>query len=277
MKAIKIILSCIAFILLTIVTQVGGFALILSLLLYNKINRISPSAFLRTTLNALSFIILYLIFTFIIIPPIAKVFGRVAMPIKETNHVKPLTFLTCLLNRHYVRPELKQATFSIAEKLHHNNPSTVVNYLDGNFPFINNFPLLPHLSHNDGKKLDLAFYYIDNLTGLHTNESPSFIGYGICEDPLPHEENKPAFCKEKGYWQYSFLTMVVSQKNKLRYKFDEARTKELLMHLISNEKIGKIFLEPHLKTRMKLQSNKIRFHGCQAVRHDDHIHIQLKN
>lgn len=277
MKALKIALICIAFIFLTIVTQIGGFVFLLSLLLYNKINHISPSSIVRTSIKVLSFVILYLILTFIIIPPIAKVFGRVALPITETNHVKPLTFLTCLLNRHYVRPELKQATFSIAKKLHHNNPSTVVNYLDGNFPFINKFPLFPHLSHNDGKKLDLAFYYTDNLTGQQSNDCPSFIGYGICEEPLPHEENKPAFCKEKGYWQYSFLTKVIPQKNKPRYKFDETRTKELLSYLIENASIGKIFLEPHLKTRLQLSSPKIRFHGCQAVRHDDHIHIQLEN
>lgn len=39
--------------------------------------------------------------------------------------------------------------------------------------------------------------------------------------------------------------------------------------------IGKLFIEPHLKTRLKLTSNKIRFHGCQAVRHDDHMHVQM--
>jgi hypothetical protein len=25
-----------------------------------------------------------------------------------------------------------------------------------------------------------------------------------------------------------------------------------------------------------LTNNKIRFHGCHAVRHDDHLHVQLK-
>jgi hypothetical protein len=32
-----------------------------------------------------------------------------------------------------------------------------------------------------------------------------------------------------------------------------------------------------LKARWNLtQYDKIRFHGCQAVRHDDHIHTQVK-
>ena len=43
-----------------------------------------------------------------------------------------------------------------------------------------------------------------------------------------------------------------------------------------NNYIEKVFIEPHLKTRLNLTSNKIRFHGCQAVRHDDHIHLQVK-
>jgi hypothetical protein len=37
-----------------------------------------------------------------------------------------------------------------------------------------------------------------------------------------------------------------------------------------------MIVQPHLKSRLKLKSTKIRFHGCKAVRHDDHIHIQLK-
>jgi hypothetical protein len=54
------------------------------------------------------------------------------------------------------------------------------------------------------------------------------------------------------------------------------RTKALVNMFVSEYEIGKIFIEPHLKTRLKLTSDKIRFHGCQAVRHDDHIHVQLR-
>lgn len=46
--------------------------------------------------------------------------------------------------------------------------------------------------------------------------------------------------------------------------------------MIKNPAVRKIFLEPHLKTRLKLSKySKIRFHGCHSVRHDDHIHLQL--
>ena len=66
------------------------------------------------------------------------------------------------------------------------------------------------------------------------------------------------------------------QGNKKNFTFDSTVTKELVNYFASKPVIGKIFIEPHLKTRLGLTSDKIRFHGCQAVRHDDHIHVQLK-
>jgi hypothetical protein len=56
---------------------------------------------------------------------------------------------------------------------------------------------------------------------------------------------------------------------------DSTRTKELVNLFAAQPLIGKIFIEQYLKTRFNLTSDKIRFHGCSAVRHDDHIHIQL--
>ncbi len=180
------------------------------------------------------------------------------------------------MNRHYVRPALKTAAVDAARSMHEKFPGTTVNYLDANFPFINKFPLLPHLSHNDGKKLDLAFCYRMSATNKDTNDCPSAIGYGVCEEPLPHEKNTAAFCAANGYWNYSVLTYIIPQKNKKMFSLDEGRTRELVQQLTAQKAIGKLFIEPHLIERLKLQSDKIRFHGCQAVRHDDHIHIQLK-
>jgi hypothetical protein len=72
------------------------------------------------------------------------------------------------------------------------------------------------------------------------------------------------------------LNRIVSHSNEKDFVFDENRTKELLTFLLKKKKTGKIFIEPHLIERMNLKHNKLRFHGCHAVRHDDHIHIQLK-
>ena len=276
MHPLKITLRFIIFIILTILTQIGGLLYLLSLLTHKPIDNRIKKRFLQFSLKTISFLIFYLVSTLVIVPLVAKQFGRTPLPLTETNSLQPLNILTCLLNRHYVQPELKQATIEVAQQINKKYPGTTLNYLEANFPFFDGFPLIPHLSHNDGKKLDLAFFYIYNKSGKQTNEAPSFIGYGINEEPRGEERNTTDYCTQKGYWQYSFLGKFVPQGNKANFTFDGARTKEIVNLFASNSAIGKIFIEPHLKERLKLNSEKIRFHGCQAVRHDDHLHVQLK-
>jgi murein endopeptidase len=72
------------------------------------------------------------------------------------------------------------------------------------------------------------------------------------------------------------MNEIVSQKNKELFTFDGGKTKALTNLFAEHNSIVKIFIEPHFKERLNLNSNKIRFHGCSAVRHDGHIHIQLK-
>jgi hypothetical protein len=275
-RLLKVTLTIILFCLLTVLTQVGGLVYLLSILTHKLTDKWTNNNYLKATYRFTSFLTLYCLTTFLIVPVIAKPLGRVPLPLTETNHLQPLNIWTCFLNRNYVRPELKQTALEVAKQMNNKFPGTTVNYLDANFPFINKFPLIPHLSHNDGKKLDLSFCYRDTKTNEPTNECPSFIGYGICEEPRPDEKNTADFCADKGYWQYSFMTKVISQDNKQDFTFDSDKTRELVNLFAKQTAIGKIFIEPHLKTRLNLTSDKIRFHGCQAVRHDDHIHIQLK-
>lgn len=272
----RIIFYSLTFICLTILTQIGGFVMLLSLFLYRYVRSGITFPAIRFLLSPLLFAFLYLIFTFLIVPVLATSLGRVALPVSNSGQLRPLNRLTCLLNRHYVRPELLHTAKDVAAKMQERFPGTIVNYLDAGFPFINGFPLFPHLSHNDGKKLDLSFYYISKESKRMVNTSPSFIGYGVCEEPKDGEVNTPSDCNEKGYWQYSFLTKVVSQKKKDYFLFDEERTRLLTLLFIESPGIGKVFIEPHLEQRLNLNSGKIRFHGCRAVRHDDHLHVQLK-
>lgn len=259
---------------LTILTQVGGVILLLCYPLFVLIKRRTHKVISRTLLYFSSYVLIYLLVSFFIIPPIAKNFGRVPLPIGNT--VKPLNIMTCVLNRHYVRPELKTNIKSVSIKINQKFPSTITSYLDANFPFFNGFSLLPHLSHSDGKKIDIAFFY-KNKTGKEiNNNAPSFIGYGVFEAPKSNEYSAPDNCKSKGFWQYSILEKFVPQWNKNKMVFDQNRTKYLIQLLTQETTTSKIFIEPHLKTRMNLNSNKIRFHGCRAVRHDDHIHLQIK-
>jgi hypothetical protein len=189
--------------------------------------------------------------------------------------VAPLTVWTCLLNRHYVKPVLWQSLYGAARQLHAAFPGTRVAYLDANFPFLDGFPLWPHLSHHDGNKLDLAFFYRAARTGEKlSGRAPSPIGYGAYEGPARGEADTPAACAARGYWQYGLMGYLVPQDKGETMRFDAERTRQLVRLLVAQPGVGKLFIEPHLKTRLGLRSGKIRFHGCGAVRHDDHIHVQ---
>lgn len=276
MRDLKIAIKIIVFLLLTALTQVGGLVYLANYSTYKFIDKIAGGRAMQRALRLMSFLAIYSLTSFIIVPLIARPFGRVRLPYHTTNHLRPATIWTYLLNRNYVRPELRAAAFSAAEEMNRKHPGSAINYLDASFPFINGFSLLPHLSHNDGKKLDISFCYNVAGTSDETNEVPSPIGYGICEEPAPNEINTACSCEQRGYWHYSILKKTVPQSGKEEYTFNQQATKELVELFASNNAIGKIFIEPHLVTRLKLTSTKIRFHGCRAVRHDDHIHVQLK-
>lgn len=266
MKIFKYILHFVFIGVLTIATQVGGVTYLLTLIIA-KVYRFKGRNWLVLSVSV------YLITTFAVLPLLAPVFGRTALPF--TGNLKPLNFGTCLLNRHYVTPELKKQLVGISDQINKQFSGTVTHYLDGNFPFLDGFPLMPHLSHNDGRKLDLAFYYKKRDGSL--NFAPGFIGYGVYEGPRGGEVDYPSICKERGYWQYGFLSLFVFDSQNIDYQLDVERTKVLIKLLAEHQLTSKIFIEPHLKQRWKLNNyEKIRFQGCKAVRHDDHIHTQIK-
>ena len=263
---LKLILHIFIIMTLTILTQIGGVIYLISVLMIKK------SFKSKRTKRALIFGGLYLLSTLIIVPQLAPIFGR--EKIKETELVKAHTFITKLTNRNYVTPQLNQTLQTIAKGLDQKHQGIILIYLDANFPFVDGFPLLPHLSHKDGKKIDLAFIYQDEY-GVTVNNKPSKSGYGIYVSPIPNIENHTTICKNKDHWQYDFskyLTFGTSVRN---LKLDKQATRDLLLTIVKQPNIKKVFLEPHLKIRLKLKSDKIRFQGCHSVRHDDHIHLQL--
>ena len=275
-KLLVVLLHLIAIGLLTILTQVGGVVYVVSLMLFRFTDRLAKTLLQRRLYRSLLFLVCYGLATFVLVPKLAVRMGRVPLPVFTTNHVQPLTVMTCLLNRHYVRRELRQVAYDVAMKMNERFPGTKVNYLDANFPFFNGYPLFPHLSHSDGKKLDLAFLYLDKQTAEYRDDAPSIIGYGIGDEPLPGERNTAGECAEKGYWLYSLMRNLMPQGSKNNFVTDAKRTRVMINLFAGHPSIGKLFLEPHLKTRWGLSSGKIRFHGCRAVRHDDHVHVQLR-
>ena len=255
----KILLHIVIFVLLTILTQIGGILYLISILVIKR------TANKRRLKRIGVFIGLYLIATFFIVPNVAPIFGR--EKIKETEFLKAHSFFYKLANRNYVRPELNKSLTQIATEFEKRNNGIKMIYLDANFPFISGFPLLPHLSHKDGKKVDVSLIY-QEPNGQLTNKKPSVSGYGVYEKPTANEYDQNADCKQRGNWQYDFSKYLTLGTINKEIQFSEKGTRELANLILLQNSIGKLFIEPHLKKRLNLTNGKVRFHGCQAVRHD---------
>lgn len=213
---------------------------------------------------------IYVLSTFLIVPLLAGLFGRER--IVNTQRIKPVNYMTVLLNRNYVRPELNNVLLNSEKTL--KDTKIELRYLDASFPFMDGFPLLPHLSHHDGKKLDLSLIY-ENENGILTNLKKSISGYGSFEEPKSGETHQSDICKSKGYFQYDYPKYLTFGDINKDLSYSNRGMRLLLAAILENNRLGKIFIEPHLKNRLKIDDSRIAFHGCRAVRHDDHIHIQL--
>jgi hypothetical protein len=271
----KFISFALIFVVLTILTQIGGLIFLCCLPLFNFISSRKLKAYYSFSLKAVSFITLYTVATFLIVPPLAQLFGRTPLP-TNSETLKPASMLTVICNRHYVKQELKRVLLEKSKMLSKSNKELTTYYLDANFPFVNGFPLLPHLSHNDGKKVDIAFYYTEKEDSNQKHGSPSPIGYGVGVLPKGKEINSAQYCTQKGYWQYNIIDKFIKPFKKNGYYFNEKNTYQFLKLLANDKATEKIFIEPFLVKRSKINSPKIRFHGCHAVSHADHIHIQIK-
>ena len=235
---------------LTILTQIGGIAWGIAL-------------FFR--LRILAFVLTYTALSIATIW-IAPNFGRVALNCFDDGSLQIPSVIYCALNRNYVSPELAQVLTETANAVDRGFPGTKTLVLDANFPFFDGFPLLPHLSHDDGEKADLAFYYKDEGDYLP----------GAIRAPIGYFafEQGPTECVPKWptlRWDFQFL-----QPFWRSYALEPERNKAVLQILSHDERVGKIFVEPHLVNALDVAHPKIRFQGCRAARHDDHIHMQLK-
>ncbi len=140
--------------------------------------------------------------------------------------------------------------------------------LDGGFPFLDGVPLLPHLSHDDGEKLDLAFYYQGLKGDYRQGQTRSPLGYFAFEALEAEETCPPVWLTLR--WRLDWLQGVMNE-----LEIEPRRTKALVRAMLEDPRVGKVFIEPQLAARLRLSDPKLRFQGCRAARHDDHIHLQL--
>lgn len=270
----KVLLHTLWVALLTLLTQIGGLIWLLALALAKFLKAKWPVR----GLTWLLFLLLYLAATFFIVPPLARLSGRAPLPAISNPHLRPENIWFCLLNRHYVRPGLRRALEEVAGQMQDRFPGTVVWYMDANFPFFDGYPLEPHFSHKDGKKVDLSIYWHDARTLEPVKGNPSPFGYGVFAGPLPGERDYAAECERKGFWYIGLDgDLAAPFYNAGNYVFDAGRTAELLRLLVGHPAVSRVLIQPHLKTRLGLSGqNKLRFQGCKAARHDDHAHVELR-
>nr|WP_199772826.1 hypothetical protein [Ensifer adhaerens] len=207
---------------------------------------------------------------------VAPVFGRVPLPcFGDGSRLRMQSPIFCVLNRQYVTPKMRDAAIALSQRIGEAFPGTTTLALDANFPFIDGFPLFPHLSHSDGRKLDVAFFYQDADGRFQDQATRSPIGYFAFEEPLPGSELP---CRDRGdlltlRWDLGFLQSLWPA-----LPLEQARTREALRWLSDEGRafgVEKIFVEPHLVQRLGVAAESIRFQGCRAARHDDHIHMQV--
>lgn len=96
--------------------------------------------------------------------------------------------------------------------------------------------------------------------------TPSPIGYfGFVQGPTT--------CPDQWIslrWDFDWLQPFLPS-----HDLEPKRTARMIELLADERQVKKILLEPHLKDKLSLTSDKIRFQGYRAARHDDHIHVQL--
>jgi hypothetical protein len=265
-------------VLLTLLTQIGGLVMLVvwggsRLALQRKMG-----AWRRAPINALLFVGVYAATSVLVVPPLAALGGRVPLPCRAQpdRAFAAGSVLLCALNRHYVVPDLVVLLSELSSEIDRAFPGTTTLFLDANFPFLNGFPLLPHLSHGDGRKLDLAFYYADADGRYLPAATRSPIGYWAFEQPSAGDASP---CGARSLlslrWDLNFLQDKFPDR-----VLEPRRTHAALQWLLTEGlrfKVDRIFIEPYLAARLGVQASPaLGFQGCRAARHDDHIHIQIR-
>jgi hypothetical protein len=118
------------FAIATLLSQVGGLIYLLHLLIFSGIQKQFKLGRWAFWARKLSFCALYLLLTNTFVPWLAARYSRVPMPVTKTGALRPVNLWTCILNRHYVRPELLRTTYGVSEAMSVKYPGTVTHYLE---------------------------------------------------------------------------------------------------------------------------------------------------
>lgn len=205
-------------------------------------------------------------------PPVKPVLvapGLVPLPCADSGPLRPHMHGYCLLQRHYVRAGPRAALLEAATALRARFPGTAVRFMEASWPF-GTRPMPPHLSHGDGRQVDLALFYVD-LKGRPLAAAPTKSGYRAFEPPLKNSDRR---CT--GATKRPLKSDAPDPPADRKWRLDEIRTAALVRLLVADPRVRRVFIEPHLKAGLGLSGlGKVRFAGCRAARHDDHIHVDF--
>lgn len=275
---LKWIFILIIFIVLSALTQIGGVVYLVSVLIVGWfLGARHWNVLLRWIVHLLAFAIVYAAVTVAAVPPLAREFGRHPLPClpaaeRPYGAVHPAL---CLLNRHYVTSSAHRMLAALTKEMNSRFPGTTVVYLDAGFPFLDGFSMLPHLLHDDGRSLDLAFFYRNARGVYQRGRTRSPIGYWAFEQPRKGDPRPCLQDRSLGLrWDLDFL-----QRYARPLELDEKRTAAMIRWLVTegpNFGVQRVYLEPHLVNRLKIASPYLRFQGCRAERHDDHLQVRFR-
>lgn len=216
---------------------------------------------------------LYFLFLLMFIPLFARVVDRVPLPAHNSDYIGPANYMTVVLGRNYVKKDLYEALISAVASFGDKHPEAKIVYLDAGFALSSWIPMWPHKSHNSGKSLDLAFIYNDTKGDIQRG-TPTWTGYGEYVTDKPNKALRKCLDENSSY-DFSKLFGLSVGKNK--YVINKRLTQDLIQNIHKESKIKTIFLEPYLKKDLGLSRfKKIKFQGCNSVRHDDHMHIEIE-
>lgn len=168
--------------------------------------------------------------------------------------------------RHWVTPQTLAVMQGAAARFVRQHPGSHLTYMEASWPS-GKRPMPPHLSHGDGREIDVALFYVD-ASRKPLARPPFAIGYGAFEPPLRGE---PRPCKAAAR-PGGFADPGESRD----WRLDEARTRDLIRSLLADPRVRRILIEPHLKQRLGFANEaRLRFPGCYTLRHDSHIHVDV--
>ena len=198
-------------------------------------------------------------------PPRPNAAGLVPLPC-GLGSLRPFSTGYCIFNRNFVTPQARDVAVQAAAAVAKQYPGLVVHYMDASGPD-GHRPFAPHLSHGDGREIDLALFYT-GADGHPMFKPPGLTGYRNYEPPRPGD---PVMCAGQ-----SGGARDPDPPVSRHWRLDEARTKALVEAVTRDPRVKRVFLEPHLKLRLGLRADgKIHFQGCRAARHDDHLHVDV--